>query len=222
MFTKNINAVPCKLLKFTYSDHEQKTWKEIPEEKIVSHPDQVETEVKNSFLLEGNLVLIVTDEMIIFLNEKLQELNFIKPEEIDECISYVTCFTQDIASGFLFACQATPETSKYAYYYEGSNRENRSAWMLRCNINIHQRTITYPDLQSNSIYLINENIHSVLEYAINKMIVHVAPTDILTVHNWQVVHILQDSAPGNNQKYWLCPLPGFNVNSFPFIVSSGS
>ena len=42
MFTKNINAVPCKLVKFTQSpvqtSHEEK-WCSKPETKVISHPD---------------------------------------------------------------------------------------------------------------------------------------------------------------------------------------
>ena len=104
MFTKNINAVPCKMLKFTKLGLINDEWAEKPDEKVISHPDQVENELKNCYMLEGNTIIVVADEMILFLDAKMEELSLIKPDQIDPCINYVTCFTQDISSGFLLAC----------------------------------------------------------------------------------------------------------------------
>ena len=60
-------------------------------------------------MLERNILLLATDEMILFMNDKLEQLKFIKPDQLDPCVNYVTCFTQDLGSGFLLACQAVPE-----------------------------------------------------------------------------------------------------------------
>ena len=44
----------------------------------------------------------------------------------------------------------------------------------------------------NSIVLKHETIHKVFEYAQDKMIVHVAPTDLIFIENWTVIKILKD------------------------------
>ena len=50
-------------------------------------------ELKNCYMLETNKLILVTDEMILFLNDKMEQLGFTKPEDINPCITYVTCFT---------------------------------------------------------------------------------------------------------------------------------
>ena len=60
-----------------------------------------------------------------------------------------------------------------------------------------------------------------IEYADDRMLVHVAPTDLLIVIGGSVVSCLSDPNPGNHQKYWLEVLPGFDVEKFPFVVVSG-
>ena len=67
----------------------------------------------------------------------------------------------------------------------------------------------------------NEVIGSVLEYVKDKMLVHVTSRDFLVVHNWQVVNSIHDLNFGNTLKLWLAPLPGFDEETFPFVVASG-
>ena len=54
------------------------------------------------------------------------------------------------------------------------------------------------------------------------MIVHIIPTDLLLVQNWQVVHLFEDPSRNNIHKFWIAPLPVFNEVAFPFLVVSGS
>ena len=53
------------------------------------------------------------------------------------------------------------------------------------------------------------------------MLIHVKKTDLLLAHKWQVIKEIKDPDKGNTQKYWLCPFPGFDTTSFPFIALSG-
>ena len=149
-------------------------------------------------MLETNMLILVTDEMILFLDDHMNQLGFTKPSDINPCITYVTCFTQALNQGFLLACQASPKEDSYAFCYQGSNRPNRSSWLMRCNINLAARKVNIDNHNAASILFQSENVHSVLEYAPNQMIVHVSPTELLTVIDWKVVNVLQDSAPGNN------------------------
>ena len=66
-----------------------------------------------------------------------------------------------------------------------------------------------------------EDVYSMLEFGRNQMLISVQLTDMLIVNNWKVMFRITDSNPGNFQKCWLAPLPGFNFESFPFIVASG-
>ena len=60
-----------------------------------------------------------------------------------------------------------------------------------------------------------------LEFAADKMIVHVSSRDLMILHNWQVVKQIIDPVFSNTLKYWIKPLPGFDEEEFPFVVCSG-
>ena len=53
------------------------------------------------------------------------------------------------------------------------------------------------------------------------MLVHITPTDLLIMIDWQVIDYIQDNQKGNLYKTWFAPLPGFDEELFPFIVVSG-
>ena len=44
---------------------------------------------------------------------------------------------------------------------------------------------------------------------------------MLLIDGWQAVHRLEDADPGNFEKYWQCKLPHFDLDTFPFLVTSG-
>jgi len=75
--------------------------------------------------------------------------------------------------------------------------------------------------QSESILLNNEEVYSILEFGINQLLVSVQLTDLLILDNWSVVQRISDPSSGNVQKCWQALLPGFNLESFPFVVVAG-
>ena len=81
--------------------------------------------------------------------------------------------------------------------------------------------IIFKDTKKESLFLHFEVVKSVLEFAPDKLLVHVYPRDLLVVHDWTVTRRILDAAPGNITKNWLCPLPTFHEEDFPFVVSSG-
>ena len=71
------------------------------------------------------------------------------------------------------------------------------------------------------MFLDKEEVAAVLEFAPDKMLLHIAPTDLLVTHNWKVVSRIDDPNVGNIQKYWFCELPNFNAETFPFVLVTG-
>ena len=63
---------------------------------------------------------------------------------------------------------------------------------------------------------------SILEYGPNSILLGTQHSDMLIIHNWKVIARIPDSNPNNSQKYWLSSLPGFNAETFPFIVAQGN
>ena len=56
----------------------------------------------------------------------------------------------------------------------------------------------------------DEIASAICEFELNKMIVAIQVTDILIVHDWHVVHLIPKQSPGNVNKDFMLPLPGFD------------
>ena len=70
--------------------------------------------------------------------------------------------------------------------------------------------------------IVGAQISSLLEFAENKILLHMDPTDLLIVHDWEAVKgIIEEPHPGNDQKFFMTTLPGFDIDTFPFVVTSG-
>ena len=67
----------------------------------------------------------------------------------------------------------------------------------------------------------NEYVNSICEFVENQFLISVLPTDLLVVSGWTVLHTVVDPVPGNIEKFWLSPPPQFDLENFPFVVSSG-
>ena len=64
-------------------------------------------------------------------------------------------------------------------------------------------------------------IFGILEYAHEKVLITVYPSTILIIEHWMQIHTIEDPRFGNDQKYFITPLPNFHCEEFPFLVSSG-
>ena len=78
----------------------------------------------------------------------------------------------------------------------------------------------HAEVETSSILLKNELVSNTLEYAPNKMICIVFGIQLLIIHEWEMVKILEDTNLGNNH-YGLYTMPGFHIDSFPFLVCTG-
>ena len=71
------------------------------------------------------------------------------------------------------------------------------------------------------MFLDKEVVSAVLEFAPDKMLLFIVPTDLLITHKWKVVSRIEDPNVNNIQKYWFCELPNFNAETFPFVLVTG-
>ena len=72
------------------------------------------------------------------------------------------------------------------------------------------------------IVIKKELVSQILEYAPNKLLLHLQPKDLMLVEDWKATKIIKDPRSGNRLKQWLCPMPGFDLEEFPFIICSGT
>ena len=62
---------------------------------------------------------------------------------------------------------------------------------------------------------------SILEFANDRLIIHINPNDLLITKDWSVIHRIDDPDKGNTTKYQLALIPSFDETSLPFVLMSG-
>ena len=72
----------------------------------------------------------------------------------------------------------------------------------------------------NSLWL-DYQVLAIYEYANNKMILSLAPNDLLIVKNWESLRTVKAIDSYNGDQYHFLAHPRFDENEFPFIVCSG-
>ena len=112
------------------------------------------------------------------------------------------------------------QQSKWDRVYNGQTEKNDKALLIRTRLN--GKTLVNWNLKNQSILLKKEDVYAVLEYALNRLLAFIQPTDLLVIDSWQVAHRIEDPSKTNIQKCWLAPLPGFDHESFPFVITSGA
>jgi len=78
------------------------------------------------------------------------------------------------------------------------------------------------DYANNSILCKYEYVQACKEYGPNSFCIFADMSQyLLIVQDWKVIHQITESDPGNTEKFWQHPLPGFDMEKFPFLISSG-
>ena len=107
-------------------------------------------------------------------------------------------------------------------YREERNVPGCSSWIVRCGFDMGKYEWSCEDeRKQESLLMIDEKVYSVLEYVRNKMLVSIAYTNLLVVHNWKPVKLIQKNSHGNIYKNFFMTLPDFDEQTFPFIACSG-
>ena len=86
---------------------------------------------------------------------------------------------------------------------------------------IEEEEMVQKHYSKHSILLETHQVKSLVEYAKNKLLVHIYDIDYMIIEHWNKVRIIEGISKSNVDKNWLQPLPGFNEETFPFLISSG-
>ena len=103
--------------------------------------------------------------------------------------------------------------------YTGDSLSN--TWIIRCRLDPSDNSLEAIDRYEESILFKTEACQGICEYAPNKMVMYGRPTHLFIVHNWQVIRKVQDADQKNQNKYAIDVMPGFDEQTFPFLVCSG-
>ena len=82
------------------------------------------------------------------------------------------------------ACEATPNKSQYKFTHTGSNMPENTTFVSRVKMNSDDLQLELVTSNDEGLLLKKELVTSVLEYAANKMIMHISPSDLLLTNNW--------------------------------------
>ena len=166
---------------------------------------------------------------IFFLTDDLELQKVLPVDQVDTCITFFTtcrlAYTGSDEVIFMFAANVdndTTESHQYALKYEGSRTPEEWSCVIKADINIEEMEVKVKEHSANSILLKDEIVWSVFEYGPNCMLLSLNNTpDLLMVEHLESVRVITDSDQGNQFKYWIGPLPGFNLETFPFLISAG-
>ena len=121
-----------------------------------------------------------------------------------------------------FSMQGDIDREKYGgEWYNNITDPNTvcNSWAIRVNLT-EQGGFSQQEPGSNSIWLHDEFVHTILEYASSKLILSLDPSDLLLVEHWKPHRVLRGD-PSNTEKLYIQPHPEFHVIHFPLLVCSG-
>lgn len=179
------------------------------------------------------MMLLVTWYRLFFLNDNLELKKEITVDQVDLSISFFTtcrlsfsAYEKSKEVVFMFACNInndTTESHQYALKYEGQTTPEEWSCVIKADINMEEMCVRCKEHAANSALLKDEVVWSVFEYAPDCMLLSLAGTpDLLMVQHLKEVRVIADHDKGNLYKYWVAPLPGFDLETFPFLVSAGA
>ncbi len=86
----------------------------------------------NSFIVGGNLVMLVTLYNINLYSENLCLIKSLSVQTINTCIREVHCCSRDASGGFLLSCEIEQEKlTTQTNVYEGENIPESCCWAFR-------------------------------------------------------------------------------------------
>ncbi len=60
-----------------------------------------------------------------------------------------------------------------------------------------------------------------LQLSEEKVVATLYPTRVAIIDNWTLVRLIEDVNPGNEDKFWLAPMPYWHLSHLPFVISGG-
>ena len=108
------------------------------------------------------------------------------------------CCVEDLSAdqtGYLISFQvdeALIDESEFSNVEARINRNQQGFWSLiyRCKYEEEQHQFVNEYKRENSLLIKDEKVESILEYANDKLIISLYPTDLLFTHNWKRVKVV--------------------------------
>lgn len=228
-FANGCNKTPSKTLVFNRLLPDQ-PW-EVPAEYPLVCEQAFSEVFRNAFLVstragEEHLVILRDEHVLIFNSNTMQEVSRLNYQTnvhhaLIQCYICMPDYQCD-GSTFMMTFQVgngkvTEEDTDHIY--QGNTMQN--TWCMRWKFDAERLQVGPVDMKTNSILFKTEAIQGVCEYAPNKFIFYGRQEHLFLVDNWRVTKRINDPDSKNINKYSINMFEGFNLEAFPFIVTSG-
>ena len=228
-FANGCNKTPSKTIQFT-REHGGEPWQTPPAEWPVACEGNFSEVFRHAFLVStfdgDEHLLVLRDEHVLIFDRDMHmvsRLNY----AADVHRSLIQCYIcapdyQCDGSTFLMTFQVgtgkvTEEDTDHIY--QGNTMQN--TWCMRWKFDAAKLKVGPCDMKTQSLLFKTEAIQGACEYAKNQFIFYGRQEHLFLVKDWEVTRRINDPDSKNINKYSLSPLEGFDLDTFPFVVTSG-
>lgn len=227
-FANGCHRTPSKAIVFK-RDSTSSAWQD-PEQHPIECEGNFSEMFRNAFLIKNKqgadcLLLFRDEHCLAFKLDDMEQIAKVsyRQDKISALIQNY-CTTTDFSSNgstWLMTFQVGNDvvTEQMAVnQFVGNTMQN--TWCMRWKLE-SDCTISPINPKTESIHFKTEAVQGCCEFAPGKMIFFARQEHLFVVHNWKVVGVIRDRDTKNINKYSITPFPGFDANTFPFVVTSG-
>ena len=182
---------------------------------------QGNTKFLNCVIISEKVILVVTRVYLFLLDENMNRFKAIHIKEIDPGIRKVFSISETHdRSALLLSAHALPDKTRCKSVYQGT-KGSEDSWIIKIEFDSDAKEFTLVEPSEDSILVKKETAASITEFARGSMLIAVFNLDLLVTKDWAVIHRISAPDIGNIQKYEHVPLSDFDLDKFPFVLTSG-
>ena len=213
LYTAERSNRPFKLLQFTpYETGNAWYWNEpSASEPVMCQPGCPERFL-NAYCIKFDEILLMTTKKAIIFDRHLKESSVTSFDSIDPKMVRISSLNQG-EIGYILSAELHKDKVKEIEtkgYEQKHHVPGCFSWLLRCRLNLDTYEWTRETGKDKELLLIDEKVYTSIEYSREKMLVSIALTNLLIVHNWKPVHLIMKNSASNIYKNYFCKLPNFD------------
>ena len=212
LYTSQQNYEPVKLVKIEWNTGINGI--EIKEGIEKTFKTEEPSILLNCYEVANKCILVSLEHCLKFINEELELITQISYRSFGYNIAAATCFHSGFGDRLRFIVSFSLVSSNLSFKpsseFEGHNRDGRNSVVTLCCLNDFEHEFEIKSIEENSTVIYNENVASILEYAKEKLIIHVIQKDFLIIESWKVIKTITDPNDGNTNKFWMLQVPDFD------------
>ena len=137
----------------------------------------------NCVAISDDLILVALAYSYAVYNKELHEISNFDRQSIDPRCDLIMSLTDSfLKSHLVMVLDVDPFDCKNSY--DAVDSPDFNSWLMKSEIDHQSGKLTPHEVADNSILLKNAMVESVTEVAVDKLLVHIHPTDLIHVNGW--------------------------------------